>query len=50
MAALLADARTLLENGRIDLALQQLSQITATEPANAEAFGLLAFACVRAQR
>ena len=50
MAALLADARILLENGRIDLALQQLSQITATEPANAEAFGLLAFACVRAQR
>lgn len=46
-AAHLASARTLLQSGRIELALTQLSQIVAAEPANAEAFSLLAMARVR---
>ena len=50
MKARLADARTALQSGRVDLALQQLAHITSTEPANAEAFGLLAMANVRAQK
>ena len=50
MKARLADARTALQSGRVDLALQQLAHITSTEPANAEAFGLLAMANVQARK
>ena len=49
MAAQLAEARTSFQNGQIELALQQLLQITSAEPTNAEAFSLLAMACVRSR-
>ncbi len=50
MTARLAEARASLQSGRIEPALQQLSQITAAEPANAEAFSLLAMANVHARK
>ena len=50
MNTALAQARASLQNGRFELASQQLSQITSVAPANAEAFGLLAMACVHTRR
>ena len=50
MDARLTEALTLLHSGRPDLAFAQLSQITTTDPANAEAFSLLATACIRTQK
>ena len=50
MDARLAEALTSLHSGRPDLAFAQLSQITTTDPVNAEAYSLLATACVRTQR
>ena len=46
----LAEALASLQNGHADLAYEQLSAITFTDNANAEAFGLLATACVRTQQ
>ena len=46
MTARLSQARAALQSGRVDLAFKQLSQITLSEPANAEAFSLLAMANV----
>ncbi len=43
----LIEARTSLQSGKTELALQQLSTLTAIEPTNAEAFSLLAMANVR---
>jgi len=48
VTALLNQARSSLQTGSTELALQQLSTLTAADPANAEAFGLLAMASVRA--
>ena len=50
MTARLTVARTSLQHGRIEEALLQLSKITSAEPANAEAFSLLAMANVGAQK
>ena len=50
MTARLADARASLQGGHVELALQQLAHITMTEPANAEAFSLLAMASVHARK
>ena len=50
MTALLSQAQTSLQSGRADLAAQQLTRITASEPNNADAFALLAMACVRMQK
>jgi predicted O-linked N-acetylglucosamine transferase (SPINDLY family) len=46
-AASLAAARTSLQAGRIELAITQLSGIVTADPANAEAYSLLAMARVR---
>ncbi len=50
MTARLNEARSSLQHGRIEEALQQLSKITSAEPANAEAFSLLAMANVGAKK
>ena len=50
MTARLKEAQASLQNGRFDVALQQLSQITSKEPTNAHAFSLLAMACVHTQK
>ena len=47
MTELLNQARASLQSGKTELALQQLSTLTVTEPTNAEAFSLLAMANVR---
>ena len=48
MTTQLDQARTSLQSGNTELALQQLLRLTTAEPANAEAFGLLAMASARA--
>ena len=50
MMARISEARRSLQSGRPELAFTQLSQIVSAEPANAEAFSLLAMACVRTGR
>lgn len=50
MTAALAEARSLLQRGQVEQALQRLSQITAASPSNADAFSLLAMANVHARR
>lgn len=47
MNSRLAEALASLQSGHVDLAYEQLSAITSADSANAEAFGLLATACVR---
>lgn len=50
MTAALIEARSLLQRGQVEPALQRLSQITATSPTNADAFSLLAMANVHARK
>ena len=50
MTTRLTDARAALQNGHVDVALQQLLRITSAEPANADAFSLLAMANVHAKK
>ncbi len=50
MTARLSAARAALQAGQSELAFERLTQITSTEPSNAEAFSLLAMACVRLQK
>lgn len=50
MTARLSQARAALQSGQVDLALTLLSQVTLSDPANAEAFSLLAMANVRTRK
>jgi protein O-GlcNAc transferase len=50
MTAPLDEARSLLQRGQVEPALHRLLQITGANPANAEAFSLLAMANVHARK
>lgn len=50
MTVRLDAARSTLQSGKAELAFEQLVLITSTEPTNAEAFSLLAMACVRLRK